>query len=212
MSAPQITRTPAGEELVVLPRAEYETLLARADPDAEDADDIATHDARKAELAASGGCAAPRSQRRDPPRRKSPESHSQLARRDPTAFEFQDEHRSGLSVRSRKWAPYGNPRDHREARKGVGCTCGVAFVDQLYRMRPRAKPIWPGGIKGSSAGEWRLAVFAHLACSATIWMRGRIASPELLLDIGLLPHLICSRRNRRQRQGGELKSLSFAKS
>jgi hypothetical protein len=30
MSAPQIIRTPSGEELVVLPRAEYEALLARA--------------------------------------------------------------------------------------------------------------------------------------------------------------------------------------
>ena len=30
MSAPQIIRTPGGEELVVLPRAEYEALLERA--------------------------------------------------------------------------------------------------------------------------------------------------------------------------------------
>jgi hypothetical protein len=49
MNAPQIIRTPAGEELVVLPRAEYEVLLDRADYD-EDADDIAIYDARKAEL------------------------------------------------------------------------------------------------------------------------------------------------------------------
>lgn len=48
MTAPQIIRTPNGEELVVLPRAEYEALLARADHDAEDADDIAIYDARKA--------------------------------------------------------------------------------------------------------------------------------------------------------------------
>ena len=40
MSAPQIIRTPNGEELVVLPRAEYEALLARADHEAEDADDL----------------------------------------------------------------------------------------------------------------------------------------------------------------------------
>lgn len=51
MSPPQIIRTPAGEELVVLSRAEYETLLAHADHEAEDADDIAIYDARKAELA-----------------------------------------------------------------------------------------------------------------------------------------------------------------
>ncbi|MBM3579103.1 MAG: helix-turn-helix transcriptional regulator [Alphaproteobacteria bacterium] len=54
MSAPQIIRTPSGEELVVLPRAEYEALLDRADHEAEDADDVAIYDARKAELAAGG--------------------------------------------------------------------------------------------------------------------------------------------------------------
>ena len=48
MTAPQIIRTPGGEELVVLPRAEYEALLARADHEAEDADDVAIYDARKA--------------------------------------------------------------------------------------------------------------------------------------------------------------------
>jgi len=45
---------PSGEELVVLPRAEYEALLERADHEAEDADDAAIYDARKAELAAGG--------------------------------------------------------------------------------------------------------------------------------------------------------------
>ena len=35
MSTPQIIRTPSGEELVVLPRAEYEALLKRADQLAE---------------------------------------------------------------------------------------------------------------------------------------------------------------------------------
>src|SRR5258708_39426876 len=55
MSAPQIIRTPSGEELVVLPRAEYEALLERADHEVEDADDVAIYDARKAELAAGGG-------------------------------------------------------------------------------------------------------------------------------------------------------------
>jgi hypothetical protein len=54
MTAPQIIRTPGGEELVVLPRAEYEALLQRADHAAEDADDVAIYDARKAELAAGG--------------------------------------------------------------------------------------------------------------------------------------------------------------
>src|SRR5271157_5467827 len=54
MSAPQIIRTPGGEELVVLPRAEYEALLDRAEHEAEDAEDVAIYDARKAELAAGG--------------------------------------------------------------------------------------------------------------------------------------------------------------
>jgi mRNA-degrading endonuclease RelE of RelBE toxin-antitoxin system len=54
MSEPQIIRTPGGEELVVLPRAEYEALLERADHDAEDADDVAIYDTRKAELSAGG--------------------------------------------------------------------------------------------------------------------------------------------------------------
>ena len=57
MSAPQIIRTPSGEELVVLPRAEYEALLDRADHDAEDAEDVAIYDARKAEMA--GGLVLP---------------------------------------------------------------------------------------------------------------------------------------------------------
>ena len=50
MSAPQIIRTPNGEELVVLPRAEYEALVERADHEAEDAEDVAIYDARKADL------------------------------------------------------------------------------------------------------------------------------------------------------------------
>jgi hypothetical protein len=54
MSEPQVIRTPGGEELVVLTRAEYEALLDRAEPDIEDADDVAIYDARKAELEAGG--------------------------------------------------------------------------------------------------------------------------------------------------------------
>jgi len=48
MSGPQIIRTPGGEEMVVLSRAEYEALLERADHEAEDADDVAIYDTRKA--------------------------------------------------------------------------------------------------------------------------------------------------------------------
>jgi len=54
MRAPQFIRTPGGEELVVLSRADYEALVTRAEEAAEDADDVAIYDARKAELAAGG--------------------------------------------------------------------------------------------------------------------------------------------------------------
>ena len=59
MSAPQIIRTPAGEALVVAPRADYDALVERADQEAEDADDLAVYDARKAELAVDGVVAPP---------------------------------------------------------------------------------------------------------------------------------------------------------
>ncbi len=52
MTEPQIIRAPGGEELVVLPRAEYEALVERADREDEDAEDAAIYDARKASLAA----------------------------------------------------------------------------------------------------------------------------------------------------------------
>jgi len=51
MSAPQIIKTPGGEEMVVIPKAEYEALLKAADDALEDAADAAIYDARKAELA-----------------------------------------------------------------------------------------------------------------------------------------------------------------
>jgi len=59
MSTPQIIRTPSGEELVVLPLSEYEALLERIDEGAEDLDDVAVYDARKAELTAGGGVLPP---------------------------------------------------------------------------------------------------------------------------------------------------------
>jgi hypothetical protein len=54
MTEPQIIRTPGGEELVVLPLADYEALLNRADHKAEADDDVAIYDARKTELMADG--------------------------------------------------------------------------------------------------------------------------------------------------------------
>lgn len=53
MSAPQIIKTPGGEELVVLSRADYEALLQATREAAEDAADVAIYDARKAELGES---------------------------------------------------------------------------------------------------------------------------------------------------------------
>lgn len=51
MGKVQIIRTPGGEELVVLPRAEYDTLVAGAQTvDDEDAADTAIFDERMAEL------------------------------------------------------------------------------------------------------------------------------------------------------------------
>lgn len=51
MAGPQIIKTPGGEELVVLPRAEYEALVAAAAEAEEDAADIAIYDQRKTDLA-----------------------------------------------------------------------------------------------------------------------------------------------------------------
>lgn len=48
---PQTITTPAGDELVVLPRAEYDALVAAAAAHEEDAADVAIYDARKSELA-----------------------------------------------------------------------------------------------------------------------------------------------------------------
>lgn len=55
----QIIRTPAGEEMVVLPRAEYDALVAAAENAGEDAEDVAIYDARKAELASGTGGVLP---------------------------------------------------------------------------------------------------------------------------------------------------------
>lgn len=49
---PQIIKSPSGEELVVLTRAEYDSLVAAAEPYDEDADDAAIFDERMAELEA----------------------------------------------------------------------------------------------------------------------------------------------------------------
>lgn len=48
---PQFITTPGGEELVILPRADYDAMLAALGDAEEDAADAAIYDARKAELA-----------------------------------------------------------------------------------------------------------------------------------------------------------------
>ena len=53
MTEIQVIRSPKGEEMVVLPRADYESLVAAAAEMDEDAADIAMYDARKEELKAS---------------------------------------------------------------------------------------------------------------------------------------------------------------
>ncbi len=59
MTTAQIIRTPAGEELVVLSKVEYDALLERAGHDDEDASDLALYDARKAELMTGGAVLSP---------------------------------------------------------------------------------------------------------------------------------------------------------
>ena len=56
----QTFTSPSGDEMVILPRAEYEALVAAAQTRDEDADDVAIYDARKAELAAGGNARLPR--------------------------------------------------------------------------------------------------------------------------------------------------------
>lgn len=54
MSKAQFLTTPGGEELVILPRAEFERITALAGEAEEDAADVAAYDAAKAELQRSG--------------------------------------------------------------------------------------------------------------------------------------------------------------
>lgn len=46
----QIITTPAGEELVVIPKAEFDALLERLAEEAEDAADVAVYDERTAAI------------------------------------------------------------------------------------------------------------------------------------------------------------------
>ncbi len=55
----QFITTPSGEELAIMPRAEYEALVALAAEAEEDAADLARYDERKAELAKDRAAALP---------------------------------------------------------------------------------------------------------------------------------------------------------
>lgn len=59
MADPQILKTPSGDELVVLTRAEYDALVALAAEAEENAADIATYDACRADLEAGQNGALP---------------------------------------------------------------------------------------------------------------------------------------------------------
>lgn len=53
MNKPQFIKSPSGDELVVLSRAEYDELVRIAEAAAEDAADVAIYDARKADMRGS---------------------------------------------------------------------------------------------------------------------------------------------------------------
>ena len=55
MTKPTFLTTPGGEDLVILPRAEYERMASLAAEAEEDAADIAAYDAAVAEFKADGG-------------------------------------------------------------------------------------------------------------------------------------------------------------
>lgn len=59
MSNVQTIKSPSGEEMVVLPRAEYDALLAAAAEAEEDAADAAIYAERKAALASGGDSVLP---------------------------------------------------------------------------------------------------------------------------------------------------------
>jgi DNA-binding XRE family transcriptional regulator len=59
LNAPQFIKTPSGEELVVLSRADYDALTALAAEAEEDAADIAAYDAAIAALSAGTDAALP---------------------------------------------------------------------------------------------------------------------------------------------------------
>lgn len=60
MDSPQVIHTATGEELVVLPRRQYEALLARANEGIDDVEDVSIQEARPAGPAASDAALLPK--------------------------------------------------------------------------------------------------------------------------------------------------------
>lgn len=56
---PQFITTPSGEELVVIPRADYDAMIAALSDAEEDAADVAMYDVRKADLAGGADAVLP---------------------------------------------------------------------------------------------------------------------------------------------------------
>ena len=121
MNEPQIIRTAAGEELVVLSRAEYDALVAAADEATEDEEDIAIYDARKVRTRswrrdATGGSEFPNVARLQPAC-----SNTQMEEDDATARERPNEYRSGLFVRSGERTAHWIKGDAQGAGKVLRC-------------------------------------------------------------------------------------------
>ena len=113
----------------MLPRADYEALVERADHEAEDAEDVAIYDARKAELAA-GGVILP------------PEVSAAILRGDSrlkAIRNWRGETQLHLNFKTGIAQGYlsdlengrrtGTSETDRKARAGLECAGGVAFVD-----------------------------------------------------------------------------------
>ena len=107
---PQTLTSPSGDELVVLPRAEYEALIEAAQANDEEADDLAIYDARKADLAAGADA----------------QGSAQMARANATAACRAHGRRSGLFERRRNEAQEGLARNADADRPCARCPGRVA--------------------------------------------------------------------------------------
>ena len=117
---PQTITTPGGEELVILPRMEYDALRAAAAGHEEDAADAAIYDARKADLARSFDARLPPEVSAAMMRGDSLlKALRKMARRDPAPPGVQDQHRPGLPQRHRVRPPQRDGRNAQGDRQGA---------------------------------------------------------------------------------------------